>query len=702
MPAARAAHPFTVIATRAAVSGIDAGYLHYGVGEDDSYFELRLGAFKLEARVTRPELAVRAYDRVSNASSYKAAAREGLSDVGWVASMAATPCAGDAAAPWPLEAGESGGRVLLDAFAWITAGGAGVVDVGAECAGALRLVEAKAMPRNLLFKVACAAGAAPDAQAGDGAQTSVVFAYSVAMLPDEPMEIRRGDDRVGYFGGTYVQLGPLPADVADASDPDAYVTAADVAFDGDLANVPRLARADADKRINFIHRWRLAKDAGACGGAPRPVRAGRADHVPPRGGRPLGNEAEALSPLRRSHLDPTLPRARWSTIKKAVLCWNEAFEEIGYDGAVAVLTADDPAWPADYDPAERALLVGLVAAVPEPRGLAIGPSHVDARTGEILYANIVFGEGWIAAFTGSWVDGADARRARARRRASGRRARARPRRRRRPPRGTAVAQLEAPEPGDVLGALHIGLVAQGAIALGEAVPSEFVRAGLHDVVSHEVGHTLGLRHNFRASAMYDHVEVHSLAPDSRVVASSVMDYVSPIVAPNAADQGAYFMQTIGPYDKFCMRYGSPSSTARRRTRATRACSRSPPRPTATRGSRARTTTTRSSRTTRARRARASRPTRSRCDEQAMMTKRFLAALDPDDETQAERHGLDAVWARAYPGVYGLAGRSLRMWWHYCGAILPTYVRARLDYDRTRSRASPRRSRARSASARSRR
>ena len=40
----------------------------------------------------------------------------------------------------------------------------------------------------------------------------------------------------------------------------------------------------------------------------------------------------------------------------------------------------------------------------QERAQRLVPGRVDARTGEILYANIVFGEGWIAAFTGSWDD----------------------------------------------------------------------------------------------------------------------------------------------------------------------------------------------------------------------------------------------------------------------------------------------------------
>ena len=37
---------------------------------------------------------------------------------------------------------------------------------------------------------------------------------------------------------------------------------------------------------------------------------------------------------------------------------------------------------------------------------------------------------------------------------------------------------------------------------GERVPDELVGQAIKEVVMHEVGHTLGLRHNFRSSRIY--------------------------------------------------------------------------------------------------------------------------------------------------------------------------------------------------------
>ena len=51
----------------------------------------------------------------------------------------------------------------------------------------------------------------------DGA-VAVEISYSLALLPDDVMEPRRADDRVGFFGSTYTQLGPLPKDIAPNAD----------------------------------------------------------------------------------------------------------------------------------------------------------------------------------------------------------------------------------------------------------------------------------------------------------------------------------------------------------------------------------------------------------------------------------------------------------------------------------------------------
>ncbi|MDR0611619.1 MAG: zinc-dependent metalloprotease [Planctomycetaceae bacterium] len=85
---------------------------------------------------------------------------------------------------------------------------------------------------------------------------------------------------------------------------------------------------------------------------------------------------------------------------------------------------------------------------------------------------------------------------------------------------------------------------------------QIILAGVKDLVMHEVGHTLGLRHNFKASSWLTLEEINK--PDRSKefgIAGSVMDYLPINVAPKGQPQGDYFMSTLGPYDYLAIEYG---------------------------------------------------------------------------------------------------------------------------------------------------
>jgi len=82
------------------------------------------------------------------------------------------------------------------------------------------------------------------------------------------------------------------------------------------------------------------------------------------------------------------------------------------------------------------------------------------------------------------------------------------------------------------------------------------RQGLKGTVMHEIGHTLGLRHNFKGSTMLTLDEVHNRNKTSRVgVIASVMDYDAVNLATNGQEQGDYYTTTLGPYDMWAIEYG---------------------------------------------------------------------------------------------------------------------------------------------------
>ena len=80
---------------------------------------------------------------------------------------------------------------------------------------------------------------------------------------------------------------------------------------------------------------------------------------------------------------------------------------------------------------------------------------------------------------------------------------------------------------------------------------------------HEVGHTLGLRHNFKSSWVYDAKEVHdvSITGDNHI--GSVMDYDPINLAPEGIPQGNFFPTGPGFYDIWAIEFGyTPSSLMR--------------------------------------------------------------------------------------------------------------------------------------------
>ncbi|MFK8111649.1 MAG: zinc-dependent metalloprotease [Rubripirellula sp.] len=91
----------------------------------------------------------------------------------------------------------------------------------------------------------------------------------------------------------------------------------------------------------------------------------------------------------------------------------------------------------------------------------------------------------------------------------------------------------------------------------DGMPEWFVGPLLADLVAHEVGHTLGLRHNFKASAYLELDEINSKeTKGKKTIASSVMDYIPINYRYESGDvQGDYAMIDIGPYDFWAIEYG---------------------------------------------------------------------------------------------------------------------------------------------------
>jgi hypothetical protein len=92
---------------------------------------------------------------------------------------------------------------------------------------------------------------------------------------------------------------------------------------------------------------------------------------------------------------------------------------------------------------------------------------------------------------------------------------------------------------------------------------------VHEVVKwvtmHEVGHTLGLQHNFRSSVSTPFDKLHDRAWTERNgVFASVMEYPTPNVAPKGKANGFFYNPGVGSYDRWAISYAYTPDDARAR------------------------------------------------------------------------------------------------------------------------------------------
>ncbi len=297
--------------------------------------------------------------------------------------------------------------------------------------------------------------------------------YSLRSLPETAMKPRAADPRVGYFTTT----------VAD--------------FTQDLARTPRQ---------RFISRWRLEKKA------------------------PAAAVSEPVQPI-VYQLDPNIPLAYRQVITEGILAWNQAFEAIGIKNAIQVRAPASGKLDESVG-APRATVRWMTNS--QPGFGAIGPTHVDPRTGEILQADIALES----------LSSRAIRTLRSEIIAA-------------PSSQSATDQCEhAAEAAEQLGYGLDLLASSGRLDPSHPDVQAFVLAYLKDTTMHEVGHTLGLRHNFRASRWHTAEQLADPVLTLREGNSaSVMDY-APINLPLPGRPApAAFQTTLGPYDFWAIEYG---------------------------------------------------------------------------------------------------------------------------------------------------
>ncbi len=344
--------------------------------------------------------------------------------------------------------------------------------------------------------------------------------YSLTALPEHNgYRPRLADERVGYFLTAF--RAPLRA-------------------------------GQTDPFVRYINRWHLEKS----------------------------NPGAAISPPKEPivfWIENTVPPEYREAIAEGIRLWNPAFEKAGFQDAIVVKQMPDNA---DWDPADIRYNVIRWSDSLAPWALGFGPSRVNPLTGQIFDADIVIdantirflqqqyqsrgldsapeaqfymqlcgqrSQTWYAQWTAiqqlgeagmEWAQGVTADTAR---------------------------QSSSQLPDDYCAGYAGGQkTAFGALALSllpstglpSAALDDYIQQYLVALTAHEVGHTLGLRHNFAGSRLLSPEALNDPSVTrSQGIVSSVMDYFPPNIAAPGETQGDYFPTKVGPYDEWAIAYG---------------------------------------------------------------------------------------------------------------------------------------------------
>ena len=201
------------------------------------------------------------------------------------------------------------------------------------------------------------------------------------------------------------------------------------------------------------------------------------------------------------YIDRATPQHLRSYIMQGITDWNRAFERAGFKDAIRALMPDDTL---DIDGDDLKYSVLTYAA--SEKANAMGPSTIDPRTGEILEADIIWWHN-VQSLISEWL----------------------------------VVQTGAVNPK----------------ARTLDLPEDLIGDAIRFVACHEVGHSLGLRHNMIASAAYPTDSLRSASFMERVggTSASIMDYARFNYVAQPGDGVKVLSPNIGPYDLMAIEWG---------------------------------------------------------------------------------------------------------------------------------------------------
>ncbi len=278
---------------------------------------------------------------------------------------------------------------------------------------------------------------------------------------------------------------------------------------------------------DFIHRWKLVKK------------------------NPNATMSEPVTPI-TWWIENTTPVEFRETIKEGVLAWNKAFEKAGFNNAMVVKVQSDTA---KWDAGDVRYNVLRWTSSPNPPFGGYGPSFVNPRTGEILGADIMLEYVHFTnrVYYDRVFDNAAA---------------------------LSLNILTAEEEKAKffqnkqnhlycsMGHLMHENTLFGQTVLAAAGASDLEmegmkKEGMKSLIMHEVGHTLGLNHNMKASQLFSPEQLADADfIRGKALTGSVMDYAGINLTLDRSKQGQYYDMAVGPYDVWAIQFGyTPFKTA---------------------------------------------------------------------------------------------------------------------------------------------
>lgn len=228
-------------------------------------------------------------------------------------------------------------------------------------------------------------------------------------------------------------------------------------------------------------------------------------------------------------IENTTPLEFRDAVKEGVLRWNEAFKKAGFKNAIQVKVQPDDA---EWDAGDLRYNVLRWTSSPDPVFGGLGPSFVNPRTGQILGADIMLEWvyfTWRVKYQKLYDANLD----------------------------EVLFNPQICSYGDYLKQENLfGLTALQNIENSADAQGRLKQEALISLVMHEVGHTLGLAHNFQSSQLHSPETIHNRSVTEKIgVISSIMDYDPVNLNPDRENQGQYYSTKAGPYDQWAIEYG---------------------------------------------------------------------------------------------------------------------------------------------------